>query len=228
MASRSVSSLDTSRIYKGTVPQRGKIRNVSIDETDSRAPVRVRRRDDELMAAIQEATRSELADAGYSGVTYEGVARRARTSKPVLYRRYPSRAHMVVDALPNLHWQPDDVVDSTSLRDDLLQVFGEVLENFRVIGIDNYRQLIADADDTLLDSLNEQVTNLAIRTIYPALSRARARGEIGPLHIPHRAATIIGTLLRDELFFTRHAVDGTVLAEMLDTVYLPLVNAISR
>ena len=208
--------------------RRAKIRNVSSSKAASHVAIRVRRRDDELMAAIQEATRAELAEAGYSGVTYEGVARRARTSKPVLYRRYPSRAHMVVDAMPNLHWQADDVVDSQSLRDDLLEVFTKALNNFRIIGIDNYRQLIADADDTLLDSLNAQLTELATKTIYPALSRARARGEIGPLHIPHRAATIIGTLVRDELFFSRRDIDSTVLAEMLDTVYLPLITAISR
>jgi AcrR family transcriptional regulator len=199
-----------------------------MSKNSSPARVSVRRRDDELMAAIREATRAELADFGYAGVTYEGVARRARTSKPVLYRRYPTRAHMVVDALPNLHWRPDDDVASESLRADLLHVFGVVLDNFRVIGIDNYRRLIADADDELLNALNAQITKLGLRTIYPALARARARGEIGARQIPHRAATIIGTLVRDELFFARRDVDGTALADMLDTVYLPLIDAISR
>jgi AcrR family transcriptional regulator len=201
---------------------------VSIDDADSQAPVRVRRRDDELMAAIRAATRAELVDYGYAGVSYEGVARRARTSKPVLYRRYPTRAHMVVDSLPNLHWRPDDDVVSQSLRDDLMHLFGVAVENFRVIGIDNYRRLIADADDELLNSLNAQITKLSVRTIYPALARARDRGEIGARQIPHRAATLIGTLVRDELFFTRRDVDSTVLGELLDTVYLPLINAISR
>ena len=187
-----------------------------------------RRHGEELEAAIRAAVLSLLASDGPRAVTMEAVAAAAHTSKPVLYRRYPSRAHMVVDAMPNLHWQADDVVDSQSLRDDLLEVFTKALNNFRIIGIDNYRQLIADADDTLLDSLNAQLTELATKTIYPALSRARARGEIGPLHIPHRAATIIGTLVRDELFFSRRDIDSTVLAEMLDTVYLPLITAISR
>jgi AcrR family transcriptional regulator len=201
---------------------------VSIRETGSQAAVRVRRRDDELMAAIRSATRAELVDFGYAGVSYEGVARRARTSKPVLYRRYPTRAHMVVDALPNLHWRPDDDVISQSLRDDLMHVFGVAVEGFRVIGIENYRRLIADADDELLKFLNAQITELGVRTIYPALARARDRGEIGARQIPHRAATLIGTLVRDELFFARRHVDSTVLAELLDTVYLPLIDAISR
>jgi AcrR family transcriptional regulator len=191
----------------------------------------VRRRDDVLMEAIREATRGELADFGYAGVTYEGVARRVRTSKPVLYRRYPSRAHMVVDALPNLSWQPDDegAAPSQSLRDDLLVLFGAVVDNFVAIGIDNYRSLIGDADDDLFKVLDAQVTGLAERTVFPALARARERGEIGPHEVPRRAATSIGVLLRDEMVFSRNDIgpDTDTIAEMLDTVYLPLIRTVS-
>ena len=181
------------------------------------------------MAAIREATRAELADFGYGGVTYEGVARRVRTSKPVLYRRYRSRAHMVVDALPNLRWQLDDdgIAPSLSLREDLLALFGAVVDNFIAIGIDNYRSLIGDADDDLFNFLDEQVTGLAERTIYPALARARERGEIGPYEIPRRAATSIGVLMRDELVFARDGVGPDTIAELLDTVYLPLIKTVS-
>ena len=195
------------------------------------APLTARRRDDVLMAAIREATRAELADFGYAGVTYEGVARRVRTSKPVLYRRYPTRAHMVVDALPNLRWQPDDegVAPSQSLREDLLVLFGAVVDNFVAIGIDNYRSLIGDADDDLFKVLDAQVTGLAERTVYPALARARERGEIGPHEVPRRAATSIGVLLRDEMVFSRNdfGPDTATIAEILDTVYLPLIRTVS-
>jgi AcrR family transcriptional regulator len=189
----------------------------------------IRRRDDVLMAAIREATRAELADFGYAGVTYEGVARRARTSKPVLYRRYPSRAHMVVDALPNLRWQPDDdgIAPLQSLREDLLALFGAVVDNFLAIGIDNYRSLIGDADDDLFNFLDAQVTGLADRTVYPALARARERGEIGPHEIPRRAATSIGVLLRDEMVFARNDIGADTITELLDTVYLPLIRTVS-
>lgn len=180
------------------------------------------------MSAIREATQAELADFGYAGVTYEGVARRAQTSKPVLYRRYPSRAHMVVDALPNLRWHPDDNLLSTqSLRDDLLLLFGAVVGNFLAIGIENYRSLIADADDDLFKVLDAQVTGLAKRTVYPALERARERGELGPHAIPHRAATSIGMLVRDEMMFSRNAIGPDTIAEILDTIYLPLVKTLS-
>ena len=220
---------DTARILWPRLHGRGKIRNVSKVRRTTSSAGTIRRRDEVLMDAIREATRAELADFGYAGVTYEGVARRARTSKPVLYRRYPSRAHMVVDALPNLRWQPDDdgIEPSQSLREDLLALFGAVVNNFRAIGIDNYRSLIADADDDLFDVLDAQVAELEERTIYPALARARDRGEIGPHEIPRRAATSIGLLVRDEMVFARNDVGLDTIAEILDTVYLPLIRTVS-
>lgn len=181
------------------------------------------------MSAIREAVNAELAEHRYAGVTFEGVARRAHTSKPVLYRRYRSRAHMVIDALPNLRWEPDEThLDSSeSLRDNLLTLFGAVVDNFLAVGVDNYRSLIAEADDDLLGLLNTQVIGLTERTVYPALDRARERGEIGTRPIPRQAAMAIGLLLRDRLVFTRDDVDSDTVAEILDAVYLPLITAVS-
>lgn len=181
------------------------------------------------MTAIRDAVRAELSAHSYPDVTFEGVARRAKTSKPVLYRRYRSRAHMVIDALPNLQWEPDedDLTSSESLRDNLLTLFSAVVDNFLVVGVDNYRSLIAEADDELLDLLHAQIIGLTERTVYPALERARERGEIGTRPIPRLAAMTVGLLLRDRLVFTRADVDRDTIAEILDTVYLPLITAVS-
>jgi AcrR family transcriptional regulator len=190
--------------------------------------VAVRRRDDVLMAAIRDATRAELAEHGYPGVTFEGVARRAKTSKPVLYRRYPSRAHMVVDALLAVRHKPVPAGATPSLREDLLAMLDAVVERFHRIGVDTYRSLIADADDELLDTITAQLAELADQTIYRALSDARDRGEIGAAPIPERAATAIIALVRNEVFFTRSPVDRETLTDILDNVYLPLIQTISR
>jgi AcrR family transcriptional regulator len=189
--------------------------------------VAVRRRDDVLMSAIREATRSELTDHGYSGVTFEGVARRAKTSKPVLYRRYPSRTHMVVDALLALPRQPAPTSGAPSLREDLLALLEAIMLRLDRIGIDTYRSLMADADDELLDTITAQLAELADQTIYRALSNARDRGEIGPAKIPDRAATAIVALVRNEVFFARGPVSKDTLIDILDNVYLPLIEAVS-
>ena len=114
------------------------MRNVSKRTNRSSPNVVVRRRDDVLMSAIRKATRDELTDHGYSGVTFEGVARRAKTSKPVLYRRYPSRAHMVVDALLAVPSQPIPASPTPSLRDHLLTLLGAMIGQ---VSPHRYRQL---------------------------------------------------------------------------------------
>ena len=78
-----------------------------------------RRRGAELDDAIYRAVFDELVDHGYVGLTFEGVARRAQTSKPVLYRRWPNRLDMVVAALTSAS---DDVIqasDTGSLAGDV-------------------------------------------------------------------------------------------------------------
>jgi AcrR family transcriptional regulator len=186
-----------------------------------------RRRDDVLMSAIRDATRAELADHGYQGVTFEGVARRAKTSKPVLYRRYRTRAQMVADALPKMPPPRTSTTSAASLRDDLAVLLGSIFSNMRRMGIDTYRSLMTEADDELLDTLADSVA-WTERAVHRALSNARNRREIGPGHIPDNVATSILGLARYEMFFRPHAVDEDALIQILDTVYLPLIDAVSN
>jgi AcrR family transcriptional regulator len=201
---------------------------VSKRKNRSSPDVVVRRRDDVLMSAIRDATMSELTEHGYPGVTFEGVARRAKTSKPVLYRRYRSRAHMIVDALLAMSPQPVPASPTPSLREDLLTLLDAMVDRFHRIGIGTYRSLIADADDELLDTITAELAELADQTIYRALSDARDRGEIGAADIPDRAATAIVALVRNEVLFARNPVDQETLTDMLDNVYLPLIEAVSH
>ncbi len=58
-----------------------------------------RRRGEELDSAIRSAVLDLLVEHGPGGVTMEAVAAAARTSKPVLYRRWPDRAGLLRDTL---------------------------------------------------------------------------------------------------------------------------------
>lgn len=191
------------------------------------APVS-RRRDDVLLSAIRDATWAELIDHGYSGVTFEGVARRAKTGKPVLYRRYGSRAQMVTDALPTLRIELVEVVPTESLRGDIMILVETIVETWQHIGIDTYRSLIAEADDATLQIFQARVAARANQTIRRALDAARERGEIGAAAIPDLVATSIFALVRNELFFARRKIESNALAELVDSVYLPAIDAASR
>lgn len=192
----------------------------------SSSPLR-RRRDEVLMSAIREATKAELADHGYAGVTFEGVARRVQTSKPVLYRRYSSRAHMVFDALSTIGVIPELSGSQGSLRADLIATLDALLDRFQRIGIDTYRGLIGEADNELVAAVEADTTPRLREHLTRILSAARRRGELGPNPIPDRAAMAVYALLRHELFFHSDDVDATVVAAIIDVVYLPLIEAAS-
>ena len=90
-------------------------------------PVRKRRRGGQLEAEIREAVFAELAEAGYRGLTMQGVARRAGTGKAPLYRRWTDKQQMLIDVLA--HQPPgrqEEQIDTGQLRTDLIQILAQM------------------------------------------------------------------------------------------------------
>src|SRR6478736_2327459 len=86
-----------------------------------------RRRDDSKDDAILVAARDLLAERGYEGMTMDAVAERAGTGKATVYRRWPSKVELTVDAVVcGRHFllTADDVPDTGSLRGDLMSMRG--------------------------------------------------------------------------------------------------------
>lgn len=81
-----------------------------------------RRRGPVLERAILEATLEQLSTVGWNGLTMEGVAAGAQTGKAAVYRRWPSKEDLVVDALRAGLPQLDSAPDCGGVREDLLQL----------------------------------------------------------------------------------------------------------
>jgi hypothetical protein len=71
-------------------------------------------------AVDHHAALQELATAGYTGLTMDGVARRAQTGKAALYRRWASKNDLVLDAVLRVLPDPREIALSESVRDNLL------------------------------------------------------------------------------------------------------------
>lgn len=191
-------------------------------EEHTTAPAR--RRGEELAEAIRTAIRGELAARGYADLTFEGVAKRAQTSKPVLYRRYESRAHMVIDA-----WAHDSAVapspsNTGTLREDLLTLARAFSARFETLGIDTLRGLLAEVSPQKAEHLAEITTAWVPTRLATILREARERGEIGPDPLPPRVQTLPLVLARYELLLNGTLDDATI-TELVDTVCLPLLTA---
>lgn len=73
---------------------------------------------------VLDAALRMLIDVGYDRLTMDMVASEAKASKATLYRLWPRKAELVVDAVTRCKQMPDPQLPSTgSLRDDLLAMF---------------------------------------------------------------------------------------------------------
>lgn len=56
-------------------------------------------RDPEVDRAVLEAARELLVERGYAAVSIDAIATRAGVSRPAIYRRWPSKAHLIARAV---------------------------------------------------------------------------------------------------------------------------------
>lgn len=185
-------------------------------------PKATRRRGRVLEAAIREAVLVELRAHGYSGVTFANVAERAGTSRAVLYRRFPTRARLVVDALSE-SLVLNELRTAGPLRDDLRAFLGRIGELGRHFGPDVSRELLGDADNTALRTLLSPSRHSVQLDLEAIVDAARQRGELGPGGIPSMVLTAPVWLLRSQ------ALDLTItdqmIDELVDNIALPLYQA---
>jgi AcrR family transcriptional regulator len=198
-------------------------------DTSSAAPGQVRRRGDVLERAIFAAVWEELAESGYAKLTMDHVAARAHTSKPVLYRRWSSRAQLVVAAM--MHGIPtrDELPDTGDLRSDVLALLSQLESRFDDMPVDAIRGLIYEVlNDPEAAAIREYVVQSECEVLMlTILERAAARGEIDPSKITGRIARVPKDLIRSEYLTSVKGggrVPDTVIIEIVDEVFLPLVR----
>jgi AcrR family transcriptional regulator len=193
----------------------------------ARNPARL---DRSLDGAILAAVLVGLAERGYDQMSMDDVASRARVGKAAIYRRWPSKAAVVADAIA--HWrrglgsvQPPD---TGSLRGDIDALAAAVPEMDEteigmmkvVIGI----ATAATNDPVLAAALDELVLSQPRRMINVVLDNAVARGEIPA----GRDLTLIAdaalglNILRA---ITGRPIDRVFVRRVLEDVILPLATA---
>ncbi|WP_433064150.1 TetR/AcrR family transcriptional regulator [Dactylosporangium sp. CS-033363] len=191
--------------------------------------LKTRRRGTELEDAILEAGWDVLVERGYHGFTYEAVAERAGTSRPVLYRRWPQREDLLLATVAK-SWatQPIEIPDTGDLREDMLGflraadagrsrtmmlVGVQLMEYFRETG-------------TSFDELRAHLRPLGRRNGCEVIvERAVRRGELPDVPYPARVVVLPFDLLRHDLLMTMRAVPDDKLVEIVDVIWFPLLRA---
>jgi len=184
-----------------------------------------RRRGAVLERALLDAAWAELKAVGYTQLTYDAVAIRARTSRPILYRRWPNKHDLVMAAMRNhAPILSGPVPDTGSLRGDVIALLERGAKQLRVVGQDVVLGLLAD-----IISSHEQVSqamhvdSVSKEVMTTILKRADARGEVDLVTIPERVITLPLDLNRHDILITGKPPSRAMILQIVDTVFLPLV-----
>lgn len=192
------------------------------------APAR-RRRGAELENAILDAAWDQLVEHGYAAFTIDAVAARAETSRPVVYRRWPTRQELVRAAVARagLRDQPA-TPDTGSLRGDLIALLttaNETRIGFAAAMSVHLGGYFAETGTSLSDLRDVLIGGRTTR-VDTVIQRGIDRGEIDPARLTPRIATLPFDLFRHDAIMTLKPVPAETIEEIVDTIFLPLVRPV--
>ncbi|WP_159327613.1 TetR/AcrR family transcriptional regulator [Streptomyces tendae] len=191
-----------------------------------RKPTGSRRRGKDLERAIYSAVISQLEDVGYARLTMDRVAADARTGKAALYRRWPSKAELVVDTLDYALPAPEDAPDTGSVRDDLVEHMRQKAEVLNSSVGRAVQSLLAeiDRDRPLVRLVQERVFQPRENVFQLILERGVDRGEVRSGRLSPLVAELGPAMLVQRFLSDSAPVPDDYLVSVVDELIMPIVR----
>jgi AcrR family transcriptional regulator len=186
-----------------------------------------RRRGRELEDALLDAAWDQLVSGGYGAFTFDAVAERAGTSKPVIYRRWPNRQELVVAAVQHFSTRGSrPVPDTGNLRGDVIALLTRANETRAAMAAVFSVQLgtYYQESGTTPAELREQILRDRTLAMDTVVQQALERGDITAAALTPRIIALPFDLVRHEALMTLKAVPAETIIEIVDSIFLPLVN----
>lgn len=178
---------------------------------------------------IHQATLELLAECGYDRMTMDGVASRAHAGKATIYRRWPGKADLVVDALGAIDNHRLECPDTGSLRGDLLALLCDVEEM-----VDERRMSLMAGlvpalrrDAELARAFDDRFVGPRQRVVREVFERAQARGEVADDADVELLATTLPALIMFRVLVSQQPVDVAYAERVVDHVVTPAARRTS-
>ena len=185
----------------------------------------------ERESEILDAALALLARVGYDRMTMDAVAAEAKAGKATLYRRWSTKASLVVDALlRSKQALQAPAVDTGSLREDLIAMScaegGLTDQQSSGVMAGVITALHHDPDFAL--EFRTRVVHPKLETTRALFERARERGEIAAdLDLDLLAPALAGIVLHRSFVLGLDADERTV-AQVVDQIILPAATRPGR
>lgn len=180
------------------------------------APSVGRPRSEEAHRAILEATLALLVEQGYSSLTVEGVAQRAGVGKATIYRRWPSKLPLVIEAFRQLPALEE--ADTGDLASDLEQMLRSYLRAYHATPLGAVVGSLAGElphNPELMEQF-APVVKARRQPLIRALERAVARGEIPADVDLDLAADLIVGPITVRVFFSQAKLGPRLVRPIVD------------
>ena len=168
-------------------------------------------------AAVLAETYRLLTQCGMSGVSIDDVARNSGVAKTTIYRHWPSRAALLIDACSRMGGaQP--VPDTGDLRGDLRKLTTTVAQQLRTAAWPSVLPSIIDAAerDPEIAAMQSALHEGNMAPFYAIAERAKQRGEMPP---GRSAADLIAAALGPLFYrrwFSKEAIDDRFVEAVID------------
>ncbi|MCX6127030.1 MAG: TetR/AcrR family transcriptional regulator [Proteobacteria bacterium] len=188
-----------------------------------------RKRDPGLDTAILKASLEVLAELGYEGMTMDGVAERAKVGKASLYRRWPSKESLVLDAVTQMKQSQvdlDHLPNTGTLRGDLLALVrpqSNAESEFKLKVMSGLSAMIAQ-HQTLAGAGTAAIVEPWSNVYRKLIRRSVERGEAKVSVEIEMIAQIVPSMMAFRSIVLRKPFDKRFLISLVDEVVLPALG----
>lgn len=179
-------------------------------------------------ADILDATLTALCEVGYDRLTMDLVATQAKASKATLYRRWDTKAELVIDAIVRAKQMPSpEQADTGSLRGDLMSAtcgkagWAEEIPMSAVAGL----MTAVNSDPELFRLWQERFLRPRLAWNRTLFERAQARGEIGPGVDIELLASLMPSMCSFRVMVLGQPVDEQFVTAVIDRVLIPAAGS---
>lgn len=175
-------------------------------------------------AQLLECALDVLAESGYDGMTIDAVAARAGAARATVYRRWATKAELVLETVLNAALPvPENIPDTGSLAGDFAALTSDEARaaNAQMMQVvAGLLPMLADNPE-LTRAVNDGLMKPRLTVMRIMLERAEARGEIPTGRNLDILANVVPAMIAWRSVMLREPADAAFVRQVLDDVLFP-------